>query len=389
MAKILQITPKPPYPNIDGGCVAMATMFEQLKEVSDVRLACISTYKHPFIQEEWSKENFDRCVIHHKLDTTPSLFSAIASFFTHWSYWILRFYNKSFEQKILDLVQQESITHVVLESLLLAPYIKKIKALGVKVVMRTHNVEHELWVEKSVQAKGIKKIALNVLQRKLFKNEVQALSLCDGIIAISPNEMNFAAKYAQDIPAIWIPLAIKSDEKSTTFPSNTFFHIGAMDWQPNIDGINWFFEEVWSNVHAKTNATMHIAGKSLSKNNYANIRGVLNHGEVNSANDFMRNSGVLVVPLFTGSGIRIKIIEAGRIGIPMIATHKAVEGLQLVPDVDYLAANTPQEFNDKMTEIAENIELQRKLGANLKKKILKQFEETQLNKKLEEFISNI
>lgn len=389
MVKILQITPKPPYPNIDGGCVAMATLFEQLTKISDAHLATISTNKHPFIKEEWSRENLARCVIHHKIDTTPNLYSAITSFFTPWSYWILRFYDKSFEQKIIDLIQQESITHVILESLLLAPYIKKLKALGIKVIMRTHNVEHELWIEKSLQAKGLKKIALKLLQRKLFKNEVQALNLCDGIIAISPNEMNFAAQHAQKTHAVYIPLAIKINENSTIFQSNCFFHIGAMDWQPNIDGMNWFFEEVWDSVHAKTNATMHIAGKSLSKNNYANINGVLNHGEVNSANDFMRNSGVLVVPLFTGSGIRIKIIEAGKLGIPMIATDKAVEGLQLVADIDYLAANTHQEFHDKMTKIAENTELQKKLGANLKKKILKQFEENQLNKKLEEFISNI
>jgi glycosyltransferase involved in cell wall biosynthesis len=276
-----------------------------------------------------------------------------------------------------------------LESLLLAPYISNIKTLGVKVIVRTHNVEHELWQEKAQQAKGLKKIAYNMLKRKLFNNEVRALNLCDGIIAISPNEMNFVANYAVKTPAVWIPLAIEIDKKSSFNPSAHFFHIGAMDWQPNIEGLNWFFKTVWKHVHSETNALMHIAGKGLSKNDYSDIVGVVNHGEVSSASDFMRNSGILVVPIFSGSGIRIKIIEAGKSGIPLIATPKAVEGLQLEANVDYLVANTPAQFIEQMINLAQNKELQVKLGEKLKSKISNQFERTQLNNKLGEFIKSI
>ena len=389
MVKILHITPKPPYPKIDGGCVAMATMFEQLKHVNETYLATISTEKHPFFKDDWSIENLKKLIIHQPLDTTPTFFSGISSLFNYWSFWILRFYNKSFEQKLVDFIQHKSITHVVLESLLLAPYISNIKTLGVKVIVRTHNVEHELWQEKAQQAKGLKKIAYNMLKRKLFNNEVRALNLCDGIIAISPNEMNFVANYAVKTPAVWIPLAIEIDKKSSFNPSAHFFHIGAMDWQPNIEGLNWFFKTVWKHVHSETNALMHIAGKGLSKNDYSDIVGVVNHGEVSSASDFMRNSGILVVPIFSGSGIRIKIIEAGKSGIPLIATPKAVEGLQLEANVDYLVANTPAQFIEQMINLAQNKELQVKLGEKLKSKISNQFERTQLNNKLGEFIKSI
>lgn len=385
MMKILQIAPKPPYPRIDGGCIAMASMIEGLSKDNEVFLAFVSTDKHPFSKSDFPDQFQEKIIAQTKLNTKPNLFKAL---FSLKSYFISRFYSKQFEKILLKTIENLNPDIIQIESLFMTEYIPALKKTNVKIVLRSHNIESDIWQDRAKNATFWLRPILNFMQKKLLKNEIRAFQSADGIVAISTREVEFATKYAPKTPSILIPLGITQPKSQSTY-SDSFFHIGAMDWKPNKHAVNWLISEVWTDVYKETGYPLHLAGKSLDKSKYIDTKGIVNHGEVESAYNFMTQSGILIVPLFSGSGIRIKIIEAGLYAIPLIATHKAVEGLGLVPNEEYIEANTAKDFHLQMCKLAADKALQMKLGANLKSKIVAQYDSTHLNKKLVEFYKSI
>jgi len=386
MMRVLQIAPKPPYPKIDGGCIAMASVVENLN--CDVYLGFVSTEKHPFKKVAFPPQFQDKIVAHTQLKTKPNLYKAFLSLFSSSSYFISRFYSKQFEKELIHKIELLNPDIIQLESLFLANYIPALKKTNTKIILRAHNVESDIWKERVKKSSFLKRIVLNFIIKRFIKSEISAFQSVDAIVAISQNEIDFAKKYAPQTPSILIPLGVNKSQVESNY-ADSFFHIGAMDWDPNIEGVNWLINEVWPSVENETSLTLHLAGKSLEVSLYKSIKGVLNHGEVKSASNFMLNSGILVVPLFSGSGIRIKIIEAGLLAIPLIATDKAVEGLNLVADVDFLLANTATEFHLQMCKLAKDKELQRRIGANIQARIVMQFDKEHLNKQLIEFYRSI
>jgi polysaccharide biosynthesis protein PslH len=390
MKKIIVITPKPAFPKIDGGCIAMATILEGFAtNTCDFRVACLSTYKHRFNIQLFPKAIQEKVKAHEYIRTKPSVWSLIQNIFSRSSYFTSRFYSKQFEKKIINLITEFNPDIIHLESLFVCSYLPTIRLhSNAKIVLRTHNIESDLWKVKTQKSPFLKRLYLNFMQKRLLKEEIHAFNNVDGLVCIAPNELKFIKQHNINTPAIHIPTGYDTSPLQSTYAS-CFHHIGAMDWSPNQHGIEWFVKEVWGNVYASTNVKLHLAGKELEPTHYASISGIINHGEVISSSDFMTHSGILVVPLHEGSGIRIKIIEAGTMAIPVIATKKAVEGLGLIPDVHYLEANTATEFTNVMIAIVNNNALQQKIGENLRDFVREKYNQHHLNQQLIAFYDSI
>jgi glycosyltransferase involved in cell wall biosynthesis len=103
----------------------------------------------------------------------------------------------------------------------------------------------------------------------------------------------------------------------------------------------------------------------------------------------MCGQGIMVVPLFEGSGLRIKIIEAGALGVPIIATTKAVEGIGLTAGEHYFEANNAEAFIGAMLLLSNDVSLRRKVGENLRQFVQENFDQNELNRKLIEFYRGI
>ena len=388
MMRTLQIAHKPPYPKLDGGCVAIAAMHNTLASFSEVNLAFITTHKHPFVATEFPVEIQRKIKAHRHLNASPTLFGFIKSFVTRKCYLTSRFYSRSFEKELVKLIDDNKPDFILLESVFLADYINTLKQTGTKILLRTHNVESAIWKSKSNHTSFFKRLLFLHFSRSIHQLEVNACKSVDGIIAISQRELEFIAQHQISTPHILIPMGITETNQYSSY-QRSFFHLGAMDWEPNKRGTDWLVDKVWQKVYQTTQSQLHLAGKSLQQTEYNNIEGVYNHGEINNAHAFMCQHGILVVPLFSGSGIRIKIMEAGLHKTPVIATPKAVEGLNLIPETHYLEATTEAEFYTQMTRLVNDIKLQQQLGTSLHAHIIDQFHYTKLNQRLIEFCQSI
>ena len=144
---------------------------------------------------------------------------------------------------------------------------------------------------------------------------------------------------------------------------------------------------VHKNVIPKINKNdkfkIYIAGKKMPKK-YLNgkFKNTLVTGKVENALDYISNKEILFVPIFSGSGIRIKILEAMAIGIPVISTQKGAQGIPYKDGHDIIIANSAEEFYEFICLLTKNRELAIKVGKNGKKLIEKYFCEKEILKKL-------
>ena len=127
---------------------------------------------------------------------------------------------------------------------------------------------------------------------------------------------------------------------------NTIFSLSALDWAPNIEGLHWFFNEVWEELHRQhPEIELHIAGKStpdwlmkLQKKN------VYVHGFVDDAELFKKSYQLMLVPLLSGGGMRVKIIEGLAAEKCIISTTIGAEGVEYTNGVDMVIADQPSDW---------------------------------------------
>lgn len=352
--KILQLCHKPPMPLVDGGCIAMHNITDGLlKSGHDVKVLAVETQKHPVKVEAFpinylQQTRFESVFI----DTTPRLKDAVKSFFQRQAYQISRFYSKSMVSKLTQVLKHDSFDIVHLESIYVMPYIPTIrKYSNAKIVIRLHNIEHQIWERLSDnERKPVHKLIYGINSRQLRRVEECILKEVNGYMTISEPDFNYFNKTSSVLGSV-IPfgLSMENYELGNDYiPSEepTLFHLGSMNWSPNVEGIEWFLDEVWPAIHEKhPTLTFIVAGHGIPDKIYQRQDpNVIVAGSVPSANEFMLAHDLMVVPLLSGSGIRIKIVEAMALGKVVITTSVGAEGLAVENGKHLFIADTPEEF---------------------------------------------
>lgn len=373
----------------------MANMAECMLE-NDYNLNVLSlyTHKHPFLEDEIPPGFIEKTLFEaHYVNTKLSVLDAYSALITNDSYNISRFHSVDFDlalEKHLDLYQYDVVQ---LESLFMTVYIGTIRRCSnAKIVLRSHNFEYQIWERQALYEKSLfKKKYLNHLAEKIKEYEEDILSQLDGIITISPLDKKAYSKIIPKTPVSCIPFGINEVKKCGTSRKNpsSFFYLGAMDWKPNIQAVNWFVENVWQKFSQENpTATFNIGGRKLVPNLFKKISGLGNHGEVENADTFMCNGGIMLVPLFSGGGIRVKIIEAMAKGIAIIATNIAVEGIPVTHKKNVWLANTKEEFINALQILSEDSLLVKRLQEESLLFVNANYSNESIKEKLNDFYYN-
>lgn len=374
--RVLQICLKPPLPALDGGCKAMNNITQGLLNNGvEVKVLTIATHKHPFLEDSIPEDYKSKTLIESVfIDTKIKPIDAFCNLFTKESYNVKRFYSKEFENLIVKTLKSENYDIVLLESLFVSPYIQSIrKNSSAKIIYRAHNIEFEIWEHNAKQIKGFKKNYIKLLAKRLKSFEIDLINRVDGIVPITEKDKSKLERMGCKVPLFVAPFGINMEKyqtKNTGFVKSVF-HIGSMDWMPNEEGIKWFLKEVWNDVAFQDKSvSLNLAGKNMSKwleqLNQKNVNVV---GEVESANDFIDNNGIMIVPLFSGSGMRIKIIEAMAMRKLVIATKLAVTGISCEHKKNVIVANTSQEFKEALEYYLANDQERKIVEQNAKELI--------------------
>jgi glycosyltransferase involved in cell wall biosynthesis len=398
--KVLILCHKPPYPAIDGGCVAMKNMADNLLGLGyDVNIISLATFKHPFIESAYpdgflTKTNFKTVDIDIKLN----VLDAFSNLVTSDSYNISRFFSTSMEDEIKESLSAFKPDCVFLESLFMGPYLSTVKCFdqNIKVVLRSHNLEYLIWQRHKENSNNpLKKLYLGLLVNQLREYEFDILKQIDGVLSISPlDKKHYLEKtdIAAPLEVISLGIDVQETELSDIKPK-AFFHLGAMDWEPNLQGMQWFLENVWPKILAKSpEATLTLAGKDIA--NYElpvaaegkNIRIV---ERVADAKSFMKENGIMLVPIIIAGGIRIKIIEGMSYGVPVVSTIIGAEGINAKDSEEIMTADCAETMANKALTLINNVSTLENIRQNGFQFAKQHFDNEGIRKKLKHFLENI
>ncbi len=369
--RILYLTNKPIFPIVDGGCKAMHQFLKCLiQNEYSIEHICLSTFKHTFDPDNYPKSiTKDIPTSAFEIDTRIKLFPALKSLFTRKSYVLSRFDNAEFHSKLKEVLTNGDFTHIILESLFLSPYIETIRnSSKAKIILRTHNVEHEIWRQLAINtANPLKKFYLNRLSLDLKKNEIENLNKVDLIATITNEDSKSFDDLDVNTPKITIPIAIDLTEVNVDYSKTNLFFIGSMNWKPNIEAVNWIVNEILPKIKSiHPSVEFHLAGSFMGNQFPSNpIKGIVNHDFVNDSHQFMQNNGILTTPIRSGSGVRVKLLEAMSLGVPVVTTSAGALGIN--QNNSLLFAETSDDFVPHISELIYSQEKRMILGGKARK----------------------
>ena len=384
--KILLLCNKPPYPASEGGPMAMNSIITGLLDAGhQVKVMAINSDKYHVkasdIPDDYKQKTGIELI---KVDLRVRPLKAFLNLFTKKSYHAERFISERFKKKLKQLLEKEHFDVVQLEMLYMTPYVETIRENSkAMIVLRAHNVEHKIWERIAKETKFfLKRWYINHLAKTLKEYELNALETVDGIAAITRKDAAFFRKYCSK-PIIDIPYGVYPEEFTPKYEIEgkpKFYHIGSMNWMPNEEGIRWFIDEVLPKTVEKVpDFVYHLAGRSMpewltaSKSLHVNVI-----GEVPDAKAFVAQHDVAIVPLLSGSGIRIKIIESMAMGKTVITTRVGAEGILYDEDVNIIIAENKAKMVEAIRSLNENPQIAVKIGHAARKLV----EETYDNRKI-------
>ncbi|MFA8300330.1 MAG: glycosyltransferase family 4 protein [Hyphomicrobiales bacterium] len=361
--KVLFLCNKSPYPPREGGPIAMNNLIEGLAKAGHkIKVLAINSNKYSVRPEEIPMDYQQRTQIEHVyVDLSIKPVDAFCNLFTNKSYHVQRFISKDFSEKLSAILKDESFDVIQLETLFMGAYIPLIRKLSsAKIVLRAHNIEYLIWERISNATKNpIKKFYLKHLSKTLKSFELNTINEVDGIASITEKDGSyFRDKCNTPVTSISFGLDVNkfpSDNNQIDFPS--IYHLGSMNWMPNEEGIQWFLNNVWPLVLEKNDKLiLYLAGREmpewLSKSTkYKNVDII---GEVPDAINFIQNKAISIVPLLSGSGIRIKIIEAMAMGKAVVSTTIGAEGINYMQEEDLYIADKAEDFANAIIKLAES-----------------------------------
>jgi len=394
--KILQLCNKFPYPAKDGGAIAALNLTKSFSSQGcEVTVLAMNTSKHKFDLKILPEEikciaDFHAVEVENEVKAIPALLCLLQGK----SYHVARFISSVFNDKLIELLHQKKFDVIQLEGLYLSPYVETIRAFSTaRIAMRAHNAEHEIWEKIAQNEKSfIKKLYLKILAKQLKQYEVSRLNKYDFMIPISEPDAQKLKSFGCELPmhtctASYDETVLKPDKNNLEFPS--VFFIGALDWMPNVEGLEWFLKNVWNKIQQQfPDLKFYIAGRNANQIKLPEAKNVVFIGEVENAYDFMNSKGIMIVPLFSGSGIRVKIIEGMALGKTIVSTSLGAEGIPCKDGQNILIADAPEVFAEKIAKCINEKMFFSIIGDNAYQFAKQRFSSREVTSKLLEFFKH-
>jgi glycosyltransferase involved in cell wall biosynthesis len=392
---ILILTTKPPYPPKDGGAIATLNMATGLAELDHhVTVLAMNTEKH-FSPVDKIPRELQEKITFHVVDADTRIRWPLAVwnlFFSHRPYHSVRFRSGSLLQMLRDLLSHNQFDIIQFEGPYLdycIPIIRKTSKA--KISLRAHNIEHEIWERRAAQTKNpFKRFYFSLLSKRINRLERSFLYHADMVIPISVRDHTIFQQLNPDRIYFVCPTGIDIHAYPEPEPVSVFslFYIGALDWGPNTEGLDWFFKHVWTDlITLYPSMRIHIAGRNSHYyfSGQTRQKGVIMEGEVEDAHQFINSHSVMIVPLFSGSGIRIKILEAMLLGRTVITTTTGAKGLNVTHKKNILIANLPAEFIQYTGELMTDTRQIKMIGKEARRFVKENFDNLVMAKQLAHF----
>lgn len=352
--KILQLAPQFPFPESDGGKISIANIFREGSKNSEMVLICLVKELPDENQINEARKYGEVHVI--KADMENSFKNIFRSLITDQSIYLMKHSFKQTIELVWTIVKDLDFDIIHADHTAMAPLAFEIKKRKSRPIgLRLHNIENTIWHRYSevIPSYKPKKWYLSRQANLLTKSEADYITNADLNFVMTEPDKKRALDIAPDANVIVAPAGVDLERhKRQDLERDQFEMIIATNynWVHNVDGLKWFINEVLPIVKKELPKTkLSLLGQNIPEW-MTNLRkkGVEALGFVESVKPYLSAASVYVAPLFVGGGIRIKILEAMSMELPVVATSVSAEGIE-AEDKDGLF------IRDKAKEQAEII----------------------------------
>ena len=393
--KILMLTNKSPFPPNDGSSLAMNSMVRGFVLAGcEVSLLVMNTSKHRKdpndLPDDLTSQVEMRFV---NLNNRPSPVTGFFNLFSKESYIVSRFKHQGYAEALQNWLEEKEFDIVQIEGLTPCHYIELIRSKSkAKLINRAHNVEHLIWLRTAMYESNFFKAAyLQIQANRLKRFELERLTLFDALVPITPIDRAMFKSLGLKLPMLsaYCALNFENLEIEDWTGKPDFFFVGAFDWQPNLQGMRWFLKEVWPLVlQSQSDAQIHVLGRHCPAD-IVSAPNVVVYDDILDAKKFYSQHKILVVPLRSGSGLRIKVLEGMSMGKAVVTTSIGVEGIAAEPGVEIKLANDPKTFAVEMIDLYTNPKVAKHMGRKAQEFAEKHFNQNEVSRELIQFYQSL
>ncbi len=398
--KILFLTNKVPWPLKDGGAIGVFSIAYGLAlSGCKIEMLSMNTKKHNADIDKIPGNIKNKLIIDKvDIDTKVKPLDLIINLlFSNKPYIAQRFYKKEFKKKLIDKLKDNKYDVIILDMLYLGNYIQVIRQYSdAHITLRAPNIEHEIWEHIADNTNNIpKRLYLKNMSRRIKKLEYSLLNTYDSLMPVSKSNAETYKNMGLTVPVKHATTGVFFEKIDKFFGEHNsveeelaLAHIGALDWIPNIEGLLWFLKNVWPRIHKeKPQLKFYIAGRNAHEDTKVrfNQPNVIFLGEVNDAYEFLSSKAILIVPLLSGSGMRVKIIEGLAMGKPIVSTSKGAEGIEIKPGKHLEIADSDTGFAKACLKLLSDKKLRNQLSENGRMFVRKNYDNMAIAEELKDF----
>ena len=277
----------------------------------------------------------------------------------------LRNRDDTYTAHLTQILDTHHIDVVIAFSIEMAPYLQVVRQRGIATVFDEFNAEYIIQKRAALtDARHPRRwhAALYSLVQwaKLQRFEAHAVAQADAVTVVSHDDAAMLQRLIPTLYATVIPNGVDTNffartaVTATHYSRPTIVFSGTLDYRPNVDAVRWFVHEVMPLIrHHVADVDFVVVGRRPTAELYTmQAAGLVTlTGEVVDTRPYLCGAAVYVVPMRIGGGVRLKVLEAMSLALPIVSTTLGVEGIDALPAQCWVRADTPQSMAQAISDM--------------------------------------
>jgi glycosyltransferase involved in cell wall biosynthesis len=244
------------------------------------------------------------------------------------------------------------------------------RRLALPIIVDAHNVEFQI-VRRHAATLGwsLTRAFAELEWRRLKKYERQWYPSCRLVFSVSEIDARVIRTVAGNrVPVVVVPIAVDAyaaPQAKTLAADPEILFVGGLHWPPNADAVTYFVQQILPTVRkAIPDARLTVVGRADEpvRRRLGMVPGVRCIGHVDDVEPHFQGSRIMVVPIRSGSGMRVKVLDALARGLPTVSTTVGCEGIDVDAGVHLLVADEPADFAAQVIRLLTDAALARSLA---------------------------
>ena len=361
--RILILSSEVPYPPTDANRAVVYNLLRHFRNKHDVTMLAMTSRDKAEDVAVVRGMVEELVLVEHAFTKTPV--RRLLSMLTIWPFGVLLYRSKDFAAALERLLRRKSFDVIIGGHINMAQYTAEVEHTP-KVIAPLDAVslyyKRQLGLTLNPAA-----FAYCLLQYwKVRRYESRTYGRYDACVLVARRDAEVIGELCPGLPIYFAPSGtdIPAPKEVAKIPGAIGFS-GVMDYPPNVDAAAYFAHDIFPLVRRQVpEATFHIVGKNPSAEVRALGRrdGVVVTGTVPGVKEYLRQVQVFVCPMRLGAGMKMKIIEAMAVALPVVSTTRGAEGMDFVAGREFIAADEPEEFAAAVVRLLQDERLREEYG---------------------------